>query len=103
MLISLQMCLKIKLFWKCLCVQYKVRAYIQMKSLKACKREIKSVMNTSGNVRIHSQQIHTIHAYCKCWSGTPAHVSECTCNVTFVDCLYLHIHPSVCALTLLEE
>ncbi|XP_052434464.1 CCR4-NOT transcription complex subunit 10-like isoform X3 [Carassius gibelio] len=29
--------------------QYKVRAYIQMKSLKACKREIKSVMNTSGN------------------------------------------------------
>ncbi|KAG8442894.1 hypothetical protein GDO86_011632 [Hymenochirus boettgeri] len=28
--------------------QYKVRAYIQMKSLKACKREIKSVMNTSG-------------------------------------------------------
>uniref|UniRef100_A0A8C1MV68 CCR4-NOT transcription complex subunit 10 n=1 Tax=Cyprinus carpio TaxID=7962 RepID=A0A8C1MV68_CYPCA len=28
---------------------YKVRAYIQMKSLKACKREIKSVMNTSGN------------------------------------------------------
>uniref|UniRef100_A0A8C1T4S9 CCR4-NOT transcription complex subunit 10 n=1 Tax=Cyprinus carpio TaxID=7962 RepID=A0A8C1T4S9_CYPCA len=33
----------------CVCVQYKVRAYIQMKSLKACKREIKSVMNTSGN------------------------------------------------------
>ncbi|KAM4029419.1 CCR4-NOT transcription complex subunit 10 isoform 2-T3 [Anomaloglossus baeobatrachus] len=29
--------------------QCKVRAYIQMKSLKACKREIKSVMNTSGN------------------------------------------------------
>ncbi|XP_063778373.1 CCR4-NOT transcription complex subunit 10 isoform X2 [Pseudophryne corroboree] len=29
--------------------QYKVRAYIQMKSLKACKREIKSVMNTSGS------------------------------------------------------
>lgn len=29
--------------------QYKVRAYIQIKSLKACKREIKSVMNTSGN------------------------------------------------------
>ncbi|XP_026139947.1 CCR4-NOT transcription complex subunit 10-like isoform X2 [Carassius auratus] len=29
--------------------QYKVRAYIQMKSLKACKREIKSVMNTSVN------------------------------------------------------
>lgn len=29
--------------------QYRVRAYIQMKSLKACKREIKSVMNTSGN------------------------------------------------------
>ncbi|XP_030061906.1 CCR4-NOT transcription complex subunit 10 isoform X3 [Microcaecilia unicolor] len=29
--------------------QYKVRAYIQMKSLKACKREIKSVMNTTGN------------------------------------------------------
>uniref|UniRef100_A0A671MB04 CCR4-NOT transcription complex subunit 10 n=1 Tax=Sinocyclocheilus anshuiensis TaxID=1608454 RepID=A0A671MB04_9TELE len=29
--------------------EYKVRAYIQMKSLKACKREIKSVMNTSGN------------------------------------------------------
>ncbi|CAN2389724.1 CCR4-NOT transcription complex subunit 10 [Pristimantis euphronides] len=29
--------------------QYKVRAYIQMKSLKACKREIKSVMNMSGN------------------------------------------------------
>ncbi|XP_072317784.1 CCR4-NOT transcription complex subunit 10 isoform X4 [Eucyclogobius newberryi] len=29
--------------------QYKVRAYIQMKSSKACKREIKSVMNTSGN------------------------------------------------------
>ncbi|XP_063308290.1 CCR4-NOT transcription complex subunit 10 isoform X1 [Pelobates fuscus] len=29
--------------------QYKVRAYIQMRSLKACKREIKSVMNTSGN------------------------------------------------------
>ncbi|XP_056376084.1 CCR4-NOT transcription complex subunit 10 isoform X1 [Hyla sarda] len=29
--------------------QHKVRAYIQMKSLKACKREIKSVMNTSGN------------------------------------------------------
>ncbi|XP_067305903.1 CCR4-NOT transcription complex subunit 10 isoform X4 [Pseudorasbora parva] len=29
--------------------QFKVRAYIQMKSLKACKREIKSVMNTSGN------------------------------------------------------
>ncbi|XP_036394731.1 CCR4-NOT transcription complex subunit 10 isoform X1 [Megalops cyprinoides] len=28
--------------------QYKVRAYIQMKSLKACKREIKSVMNTAG-------------------------------------------------------
>uniref|UniRef100_A0AAR2LT66 CCR4-NOT transcription complex subunit 10 n=1 Tax=Pygocentrus nattereri TaxID=42514 RepID=A0AAR2LT66_PYGNA len=28
---------------------YKVRAYIQMKSLKACKREIKSVMNTAGN------------------------------------------------------
>uniref|UniRef100_A0AAX7VPK8 CCR4-NOT transcription complex subunit 10 n=1 Tax=Astatotilapia calliptera TaxID=8154 RepID=A0AAX7VPK8_ASTCA len=26
--------------------QYKVRAYIQMKSSKACKREIKSVMNT---------------------------------------------------------
>lgn len=31
-------------------VQYKVRAYIQMKSSKACKREIKSVMNTAGNV-----------------------------------------------------
>uniref|UniRef100_A0A4W3IUQ9 CCR4-NOT transcription complex subunit 10 n=1 Tax=Callorhinchus milii TaxID=7868 RepID=A0A4W3IUQ9_CALMI len=30
-------------------LQYKVRAYIQMKSLKACKREIKSVMNTAGN------------------------------------------------------
>ncbi|CAL1612207.1 unnamed protein product [Knipowitschia caucasica] len=29
--------------------QYKVRAYIQMKSSKSCKREIKSVMNTSGN------------------------------------------------------
>ncbi|XP_078720024.1 CCR4-NOT transcription complex subunit 10 isoform X1 [Lampetra fluviatilis] len=29
--------------------QYKVRAYLQMRSLKACKREIKSVMNTSGN------------------------------------------------------
>ncbi|XP_051575668.1 CCR4-NOT transcription complex subunit 10 isoform X2 [Myxocyprinus asiaticus] len=29
--------------------QYKVQAYIQMKSLKACKREIKSVMNTTGN------------------------------------------------------
>ncbi|XP_076844615.1 CCR4-NOT transcription complex subunit 10 isoform X2 [Brachyhypopomus gauderio] len=29
--------------------QYKVRAYIHMKSLKACKREIKSVMNTAGN------------------------------------------------------
>ncbi|XP_070583404.1 CCR4-NOT transcription complex subunit 10 isoform X2 [Erythrolamprus reginae] len=29
--------------------QFKVRAYIQMKSLKACKREIKSVMNTTGN------------------------------------------------------
>ncbi|XP_042188212.1 CCR4-NOT transcription complex subunit 10 isoform X1 [Callorhinchus milii] len=29
--------------------EYKVRAYIQMKSLKACKREIKSVMNTAGN------------------------------------------------------
>uniref|UniRef100_A0A8C3CR57 CCR4-NOT transcription complex subunit 10 n=1 Tax=Cairina moschata TaxID=8855 RepID=A0A8C3CR57_CAIMO len=29
--------------------QYLVRAYIQMKSLKACKREIKSVMNTAGN------------------------------------------------------
>ncbi|MGH0120543.1 UNVERIFIED_CONTAM: hypothetical protein FKN15_067280 [Acipenser sinensis] len=29
--------------------QYKVRAYIQMKSLKTCKREIKSVMNTAGN------------------------------------------------------
>lgn len=29
--------------------QYKVRAYIQIRSLKACKREIKSVMNTSGN------------------------------------------------------
>ncbi|XP_034029637.1 CCR4-NOT transcription complex subunit 10 isoform X2 [Thalassophryne amazonica] len=29
--------------------QYKVRAYIQMKSSKACKREIKSVMNTTGN------------------------------------------------------
>nr|XP_020655141.1 CCR4-NOT transcription complex subunit 10 isoform X2 [Pogona vitticeps] len=29
--------------------QYKVRAYIQKKSLKACKREIKSVMNTAGN------------------------------------------------------
>uniref|UniRef100_A0A8C4R381 CCR4-NOT transcription complex subunit 10 n=1 Tax=Eptatretus burgeri TaxID=7764 RepID=A0A8C4R381_EPTBU len=29
--------------------QYKVRSYLQMKSLKACKREIKSVMNTSGN------------------------------------------------------
>ncbi|XP_075683280.1 CCR4-NOT transcription complex subunit 10 isoform X3 [Rhinoderma darwinii] len=29
--------------------QYKVRAYIQIKSLKACKREIKSVMNTSGS------------------------------------------------------
>ncbi|XP_038937555.1 CCR4-NOT transcription complex subunit 10 isoform X11 [Rattus norvegicus] len=29
--------------------QYKVRGYIQMKSLKACKREIKSVMNTAGN------------------------------------------------------
>uniref|UniRef100_H2LEU0 CCR4-NOT transcription complex subunit 10 n=1 Tax=Oryzias latipes TaxID=8090 RepID=H2LEU0_ORYLA len=28
---------------------YKVRAYIQMKSSKACKREIKSVMNTAGN------------------------------------------------------
>uniref|UniRef100_A0A669DW35 CCR4-NOT transcription complex subunit 10 n=1 Tax=Oreochromis niloticus TaxID=8128 RepID=A0A669DW35_ORENI len=28
--------------------QYKVRAYIQMKSSKACKREIKSVMNTSA-------------------------------------------------------
>ncbi|KAF7708625.1 hypothetical protein HF521_017682 [Silurus meridionalis] len=32
--------------------QYKVRAYIQMKSLKACKREIKSVMNTAGNVTV---------------------------------------------------
>lgn len=32
------------------CLQYKVRAYIQMKSSKACKREIKSVMNTAGNV-----------------------------------------------------
>lgn len=31
-------------------LQYKVRAYIQMKSSKACKREIKSVMNTAGNV-----------------------------------------------------
>ncbi|XP_043544671.1 CCR4-NOT transcription complex subunit 10 isoform X4 [Chiloscyllium plagiosum] len=29
--------------------QCKVRAYVQMKSLKACKREIKSVMNTAGN------------------------------------------------------
>uniref|UniRef100_A0A8C5DXK9 CCR4-NOT transcription complex subunit 10 n=1 Tax=Gouania willdenowi TaxID=441366 RepID=A0A8C5DXK9_GOUWI len=29
--------------------QYKVRAFIQMKSSKACKREIKSVMNTAGN------------------------------------------------------
>ncbi|XP_068425672.1 CCR4-NOT transcription complex subunit 10 isoform X2 [Clinocottus analis] len=29
--------------------QLKVRAYIQMKSSKACKREIKSVMNTAGN------------------------------------------------------
>ncbi|XP_017286664.1 CCR4-NOT transcription complex subunit 10 isoform X2 [Kryptolebias marmoratus] len=29
--------------------QYKVRAYIQMKSSKSCKREIKSVMNTAGN------------------------------------------------------
>ncbi|CAL8248098.1 unnamed protein product [Lota lota] len=29
--------------------QFKVRAYIQMKSSKACKREIKSVMNTAGN------------------------------------------------------
>uniref|UniRef100_A0A3B4TIC4 CCR4-NOT transcription complex subunit 10 n=1 Tax=Seriola dumerili TaxID=41447 RepID=A0A3B4TIC4_SERDU len=29
--------------------EYKVRAYIQMKSSKACKREIKSVMNTAGN------------------------------------------------------
>ncbi|XP_019735528.1 CCR4-NOT transcription complex subunit 10 isoform X5 [Hippocampus comes] len=29
--------------------QYKVRAHIQMKSSKACKREIKSVMNTAGN------------------------------------------------------
>ncbi|MGH0123355.1 UNVERIFIED_CONTAM: hypothetical protein FKN15_056337 [Acipenser sinensis] len=29
--------------------EYKVRAYIQMKSLKTCKREIKSVMNTAGN------------------------------------------------------
>ncbi|XP_061571147.1 CCR4-NOT transcription complex subunit 10-like isoform X1 [Cololabis saira] len=29
--------------------QYKVRGYIQMKSSKACKREIKSVMNTAGN------------------------------------------------------
>ncbi|CAN9514198.1 unnamed protein product [Ophioblennius macclurei] len=28
--------------------QFKVRAYIQMKSSKACKREIKSVMNTTG-------------------------------------------------------
>ncbi|XP_069814725.1 CCR4-NOT transcription complex subunit 10 isoform X2 [Dendropsophus ebraccatus] len=34
---------------KCKIHQYKVRAYIQIKSLKACKREIKSVMNTSGN------------------------------------------------------
>ncbi|KTG40989.1 hypothetical protein cypCar_00006168 [Cyprinus carpio] len=34
--------------------QYKVRAYIQMKSLKACKREIKSVMNTSGNACLFS-------------------------------------------------
>lgn len=33
-------------------LQYKVRAYIQMKSSKACKREIKSVMNTAGNVSI---------------------------------------------------
>uniref|UniRef100_A0A3P8NT78 CCR4-NOT transcription complex subunit 10 n=1 Tax=Astatotilapia calliptera TaxID=8154 RepID=A0A3P8NT78_ASTCA len=32
--------------------QYKVRAYIQMKSSKACKREIKSVMNTAGNVSL---------------------------------------------------
>ncbi|XP_043922578.1 CCR4-NOT transcription complex subunit 10 [Protopterus annectens] len=29
--------------------QYKVRSYIQTKALKACKREIKSVMNTAGN------------------------------------------------------
>ncbi|XP_078253755.1 CCR4-NOT transcription complex subunit 10 [Rhinoraja longicauda] len=29
--------------------QCKVRSYVQMKSLKACKREIKSVMNTAGN------------------------------------------------------
>uniref|UniRef100_A0A672H5K5 CCR4-NOT transcription complex subunit 10 n=1 Tax=Salarias fasciatus TaxID=181472 RepID=A0A672H5K5_SALFA len=29
--------------------QFRVRAYIQMKSSKACKREIKSVMNTAGN------------------------------------------------------
>uniref|UniRef100_A0A3Q3JBX5 CCR4-NOT transcription complex subunit 10 n=1 Tax=Monopterus albus TaxID=43700 RepID=A0A3Q3JBX5_MONAL len=29
--------------------EYKVRAYIEMKSSKACKREIKSVMNTAGN------------------------------------------------------
>ncbi|XP_069504915.1 CCR4-NOT transcription complex subunit 10 isoform X2 [Ambystoma mexicanum] len=34
---------------KCKIHQYKVRAYIQMKSLKACKREMKSVMNTAGN------------------------------------------------------
>jgi len=34
--------------------QYKVRAYIQMKSSKACKREIKSVMNTAGNVSLRA-------------------------------------------------
>uniref|UniRef100_A0A8C1YMT8 CCR4-NOT transcription complex subunit 10 n=1 Tax=Cyprinus carpio TaxID=7962 RepID=A0A8C1YMT8_CYPCA len=33
----------------CLTCSHYIRAYIQMKSLKACKREIKSVMNTSGN------------------------------------------------------
>lgn len=40
----------------CCLLQYKVRAFIQMKSSKACKREIKSVMNTAGNVSL-----------CLCW------------------------------------
>lgn len=44
----------IMLNWLLNFLQYKVRAYIQLKSLKACKREIKSVMNTAGNVSVQN-------------------------------------------------
>lgn len=50
----LSFCLYLLIVTCCLCLQYKVRAYIQMKSSKACKREIKSVMNTAGNVSVTS-------------------------------------------------